>query len=821
MSAYVQWRRAAWAAAFLVLALTAWIVFAPMQVGGQSAYVVIDGNSMEPRFHWGDLVIIHQAPGYQVGDMVAYKNAQLQRFVFHRIIGTNGNHFILRGDHNTWDDSYQPVQSEVVGVFWSSLPRVGAWILWLRQPLHLGVAAGMLGALLALSFFRRRARNGTAMEKSTVANWLGAARLKSLREFFTHIRGSRLLDSAGAPRATRPAPNDSDRSGSLRKYSGTLEALVFALAMLFFGSLILGYFAFTRPLVRTVEADISYQHVGTFSYAAAAPSGIYDSRSVQSGDPVFPALTCNVDMRFSYALAGIQPQSLNGTYQLFAKILDPQSGWQRTLPLTEVVPFTGTSFVARAPVNLCQVEDLVAGMQKATGLGAINFVLRVAPVVTLTGSVSGVAIEDTYRPTLDFRFDPAIFWLVRDDPKANLLNASQAAVIKRSISEPNTIPILGRDFNVGRLRLLSGLGFLLSLAGLAALAYSLASLAHQGEAALAEIKYGSLLVDARQRNLLPATDTVEIASLDDLARLAERNQTMILYEKRDRINFYWVQGQGRTYRYAIAEGLGGAPSVPLVQLEDQILQGLERGEFEVYYQPIQSLSDDKVFGVEALLRWQHPEHGLIPAAQFVPAAEAAGLMNPLGDWLLGVACQQVQAWHNQGIPLMLSVNLCEQQLRGDPGSSFRRVLQNVGLDPHCLQVEIPAPESMHLPDTIVPKLQDLKDLGIQISVGESTGSTALSSISQFPLTGIKFERPVVERIDDQTKALAVERMIKAARGRGLQVGAVGVETEEQMQFLRAQRCNFAQGYLVGRPVSAEQLESALLAAKPDSLGGQE
>jgi EAL domain-containing protein (putative c-di-GMP-specific phosphodiesterase class I) len=254
----------------------------------------------------------------------------------------------------------------------------------------------------------------------------------------------------------------------------------------------------------------------------------------------------------------------------------------------------------------------------------------------------------------------------------------------------------------------------------------------------------------------------------------------------------------------------------LVQLEDDLQRGLERGEFEVHYQPIISLPDGKIFGVEALLRWHHPQRGLVPAAEFIPAAEATGLINPLGDWLLLVACSQLKEWREAGHSLMLSVNLSKRQLEGDLGNSILRVLQNTGTDPHALQIEIPEAGMMEQSRAVIPQLRNLKERGVQISMDDSSGSSVLSSFSKFPLSSIKLNRPFVQRINDQMEALNIQRLIEVAHGQGLNVTAVGVETQEQLEFLQAQYCNFAQGYLLGRPTSAQELAQSLLKSTKDA-----
>ncbi len=814
MNAYRRWRQAFLAALLLVLLITAWAIFAPIQLGGQAAYIIIDGRSMEPGFHFGDLVVVRRTAVYQTGDIVAYNNAELNRYVFHRIIGTQGEHFVFKGDNNQWIDSYQPVPSELVGKFWLHLPGAGKWVRWARLPSNMGLMAGTIGGLLVLGLMIGRHPQGkNIMEKKSLNDVFRDLRAQGFRGFLARLAEGRRPKSLESGEQTTPG---SQPLMDLKHLGGILEGLFFALGSVAFASLILGFFAFTRPAQRSVADNVNFQHIGLFSYSAAAPAGIYDSSSVRAGDPVFPKYTCLVNVRFTYALAGIQSQGLAGSYQLSARIIDEQSGWQRTLPLIAPTPFTGSSVAMAAPLDLCQVEALVANLEQTTDLHPPYYILSIVPTVTLNGEVAGHDLAETFAPHLDFRFDKVVFSVIYSDPQSSPFSPSQAGTVENSRTEANTLPILGTEFEVGRLRLIVSLGLLVSLAGFGIIAGSISALARQRRESLMQIKYGPLLVDARDRSLAAAAEVIDVSSMDDLAKLAERNNTMILYQQKNLIHFYTVRSDELTYRFAISEGSDAWPGTPLIQLEDDLQRGLERGEFEVHYQPIMSLPDGKIFGVEALLRWHHPERGLVPAAEFIPAAEATGLINPLGDWLLLVACSQLKEWREAGHALMLSVNLSRRQLAGDLAGSILRVLQDTGMDPHALQVEIPDAGMMEQSRLIIPQLRDLKERGVQISMDDSGGSSSLSSFSQFPLSSIKLDRPFVQQINDQTKGINIQRVIEAARGRGLNVTAVGVETQEQLEFLQTQYCNFAQGYLLGRPTSAQELARSLLISTKDA-----
>jgi signal peptidase I len=822
MNTFQRSRQSIFSGLLLVLLIATWTALAPSQVGGQAAYVIVDGTSMEPGFHLGDLAIVRATPVYGPGDIVAYRNQAIKRYVFHRIIAVDGGHFILQGDNNDWTDSYQPVQAELVGKLWVHIPGAGAWLQWLRRPANTGVLAAILGTLLAAGMLGRR-RDGLKMNNRSFEEWFRRIRENGFRGALERLRSIRLFQPGGQAQGLEIIPPAGPaRPQGLKHLAGVFETAFFALAVIIFASLAIGYFAFTRPTLQAVPDNLEYQHVGRFFYSAEAPAGIYDTGSVRSGDPLFPKLTCTMNMGFSYALAGIQASNLSGTYRLVATISDEQSGWRHTIPLLPQTTFKGNSFVASAPIDLCKIESIVAEMEATTDLHSSYYSLDISPIVAWTGEAAGQKIEGSFAPQLKFQFNRVLFFVVRPDPQIDPFTPAEQGTVNHSRIAANVIPILGMKLDVPRARLLSSLGLIASLAGLAFLGAYTASLARRSQETFAQIKYGPLLVDARDRSLETTSRVIDIGSIDDLAKLAERNNTVILYQKQNLIHFYSVQADKLTYRYAISQRSNSLAATPLMQLEDDLQRGLEQGEFVVHYQPIMSLADGRVFGVEALLRWQHPQRGLVPAAEFIPAAEATGLINPIGEWLLRIACAQIRDWREDGHPLTLSINLSERQLEGDPAGSILRVLQNTGMDPHTLQIEIPDTRMFERSQTIIPKLQDLKDRGVGISMDDSSGYSILSAFPSFPISSIKIDRPFVQRISERGEAGNIQRMIESARGQGLNVTAVGVETQEQLEFLQAKYCNFAQGYLLGRPASAQEITRSLLqAAEPGGQGPTE
>jgi EAL domain-containing protein (putative c-di-GMP-specific phosphodiesterase class I) len=323
------------------------------------------------------------------------------------------------------------------------------------------------------------------------------------------------------------------------------------------------------------------------------------------------------------------------------------------------------------------------------------------------------------------------------------------------------------------------------------------------------MKVGPLLVEAHHPRLDGSGTVIELTSIDDLAKLADRKNSMILHEARGASHYYLVQGDGATYRYVLNGHDEGLMEISPLSAEEELRCGFERGEFQVYYQPIVSLRDQKIIAVEALLRWQHPQRGLVAARDFIPTVKAAGMIEPIGEWMLQASCEQLKKWQDAGACLELSVNFAEGQLESDPVNVLSRVLRKTGIDPHTLQLEIPEQGIIHGADKLLSKIQELKRLGVQISVDNFEGQMSFSSVGQYPISSVKIDRVVVQGVGaENTRTL--DDMAASARSAGLNVIAVGVETEAQLEHLPTQYCSQAQGLLLGGPAPAGEITLRLL-----------
>jgi signal peptidase I len=521
-----------YSALWLAVLFFIWLAFAPTQAGGLASYVIIIGQSMEPEFHIGDLVIVHQEAAYHKGDAVAYKNPELNGFVFHRIIGQSLGQFSLQGDNNSWIDTYQPTSREILGKLWVHIPNGGFYIQKIRNPVMMAFIAGILGIVLASSLFTEK-KDKKAMNKKPSSEWFSF----------------RPKNSGGAGNSTPGM-----------QWGGMLENSFFILGLIAFVSLLLAGISFTRPATVTVDADIPYGQLGFFSYSAIAPQNIYDANSLKSGDPVFTKLTCVLDVGFRYTLVTPQSEAIAGTYQLTASVTEPSTGWQRSIPLQKETAFSGTEFETSARVNLCEIDELTQFMEANTEFHPSTYIIQVQPKVKVTGLISSQAFDDEFDPALGFTYDRIVYRLMAKEGQ-NPLNPSSAGVLTEKRSQPGVVSFLGISAQVSTLRTYSLLGLGLSIAAMVFLWMMIQDLNRKNPVSLIQMKYESIMVDVHYGEMDVTERVVDVTSIDHLAKLAERYNAMILHAVKGSAHLYFVQKDGTIYRF-ILQPFGTDSGVP-------------------------------------------------------------------------------------------------------------------------------------------------------------------------------------------------------------------------------------------------------------------
>ncbi|MHB8454810.1 MAG: sensor domain-containing protein [Acidiferrobacterales bacterium] len=250
-----------------------------------------------------------------------------------------------------------------------------------------------------------------------------------------------------------------------------------------------------------------------------------------------------------------------------------------------------------------------------------------------------------------------------------------------------------------------------------------------------------------------------------------------------------------------------------LDLETGLRRALELQELVLHYQPLVDMRTGQIRGMEALLRWQHPEYGLIPPLDFIPLAEDTGLIIPIGEWVLKTACTQVKIWHDAGFPaLRVSVNLSSKQLRDkNLIAAVKQALAQSGIEASCLDLELTESVLMHDMDLASTILTELKSIGASFSLDDfGTGYSSLSYLKRFPIDCLKIDRTFVrDIIREPVTAGLVKAIIAMAKVLHIQVIAEGVETYEQLDFLRLNACDIAQGYLCSPPVPAAKFTDLL------------
>ncbi|MGA2490367.1 MAG: signal peptidase I [Anaerolineales bacterium] len=513
MKKFPSWYKSISSAFFLVGIALIWSVFAPLQFGGNVAYIIVNGNSMEPLYHKGDLVIVRRAEEYQVGDIAAYMNPQIGP-VIHRIIKHQGDTFLFKGDHNTWVDSYSATAADIVGKAWIHLPGMGKVIQALRIPWVLSLVVAMCGALFLFTIL--------------------PSKKGSRRKLDRHGEKGRQV-------AMKTNPNRNDE-------------WLFILTVIALVAGIFTIIAFTRPLTHYVSKDIKYQQKGTFSYSAQPTlnQGVYDTGSVETGDPMFQQLVRKANFKFDYQLASDSPSHFNGTIALMAR-LSSGDGWQHTLVLQPSKAFSGASASISGVLDLDAIQAYLNNLQTQTGIQRLGYNVIILPKVTLQGSIAGQAIHESFTPQLPFQFDSYEMQLVRDPNGPDPRYPSSDGSVSTQVVEPNYLALMGLKLFIFPLRWIS-LGILvLTIAGIVMVAiFRYRSSQRGNQVDRIQSVYGSGLVEVKGGDTGQYGRIIDVQTIDDLAKVAEsQNKSMLHTITEDQAHVYFIQDDDTLYRYMV------------------------------------------------------------------------------------------------------------------------------------------------------------------------------------------------------------------------------------------------------------------------------
>jgi len=308
------------------------------------------------------------------------------------------------------------------------------------------------------------------------------------------------------------------------------------------------------------------------------------------------------------------------------------------------------------------------------------------------------------------------------------------------------------------------------------------------------------------------TSSIGIIIADDLPREADdflRDADTAMYR---------AKSAGKA-RYEIFDRQMHAHNLNVLQLETDLRHAIEREEFDVYYQPIVNLDTGRVREFEALIRWRHPLHGLISPDTFIQVAEETGMIIPIGQWILEMACRHTAGWQKYAtIRLSTSVNLSAKQLvHPHLTSQIRQVLEETKLDPRQLKLEVTESTVMENSERSLSVLSELSALGVSLSTDDfGTGYSSLSYLHRFPFSRLKIDRSFIAKMDEDEKSAAiVKTILMLGENLDIEVVAEGIETEYQLELLRALGCRLGQGYIFSEPVDADTAGRMML--KPFSI----
>jgi signal peptidase I len=555
----------------------AWTFFAPTKLGGTTTYSITDGISMHPSLYKGDFAVIRAQSSYHVGEVVLYESQVLHKPVLHRIILIQNGNYFFKGDNNDFVDPGYATRSELIGALWFHIPHVGAVLGWFGVPAHASVLAGIAAMAVVLTGAKtsKRGRRRRGRSPPRLGKLPHTMTRAATPNYGNEPPGTGERRSATGFGSDKTRPEQERRSGigmtpqqvAARRapsyFEGPKSTLVALCILALLAVVFLGV-GYSRPLLRTAPLNEAYRQTGTFSYSAAvnAPTAVYPSGAVKTGDPIYPSLVSSLGLDFKYQFASPLAHHVTGTIQLRTLVLSSTNTWKSLSTGTVATPFTGDTADVSTTLALSGLYALINTVSAQSGVAGANYALDVQPVVRLTGTVGGNPIKATFLPVLPFQVAPTALTLdvpvAPAPPGATYVAPTAASALAAGLNPtqsgsvphvyPNMVSVLKYEVRVSLLR--SGGVVLAVLALLVAVLHDVLrrrKTVRSDEEQIAK-RIGSLIVPVDR---LSDGGSARLVVLDfaHLAGLAHYLERPILYEMRDGQRRYEVDDETRRYVY--------------------------------------------------------------------------------------------------------------------------------------------------------------------------------------------------------------------------------------------------------------------------------
>lgn len=514
----------------LAFAAATWFFLAPQSVGGNVAYTVVTGQSMEPGLSASDLVIVREQPAYAVGDALAYRSRNLGQIVLHRVVAEGNGRFVMKGDNNDFIDSDQPSDADVLGKQWVHIPQVGTAFTFLRSTVGMSLSGVAIFGLLGFFSVKERRRRRT---------------------------GKHRRHPSEAPDEPRPQPSHrpSVAPTNLMRRRIQIAAAAAGAATLVASGMTLA--AFGRPLFRAQPAQIALVHRGTFGYSAPAPAGpVYQTARVQPGDPVFVRLVRKLEMDFSYDLVTDSPSELEMRGDMRV-VVGTDNGWSHAIDVAEPVVSSGDPLLLEGRLDLGEVRSVLREVENRTGMAPGTYSVVLEPHVTVEGTVEGEPIAESFAPALPFDLSDIHLVLVRPQEGSSIqgleqvLNPVEKSTVEVNRLVANPFSVWGREAPVLAVRRVGLVATALSIMALLGVGILWVRRRPRDEAARIEARFSSLLIPVHDGPTLQQ-ETIEVTDIETLVRLAQQFEQPIMHRAPGAGGHsYSLYYDGITYSYRI------------------------------------------------------------------------------------------------------------------------------------------------------------------------------------------------------------------------------------------------------------------------------